>query len=56
MTSDRERVEGAVEILSQPEAAGLLRLAVKELCRERPEWWLAFLRREERARGGRALR
>lgn len=53
MTSDRERVEDAVELLSKPEAEGLLREALKQVCRERPEWWLDFLRKEQRLNGGR---
>jgi hypothetical protein len=52
MTSDRERVENAVELLSRPEAEGLLREALKQVCRERPEWWLRFLRKEQRIQHG----
>lgn len=56
MTSDRERIEDAVELLSRPEAAGLLRAAVQEICRERPAWWIRFLAREVRIQGGRPER
>lgn len=52
MTSDRERVENTVELLSKPEAEGLLREALKQICRERPEWWIAFLRKEQRVNEG----
>lgn len=56
MTSDRERIQDAVELLSQPEAEGLLRAAVQQICRERPDWWIRFLRKEVRIQGGRPER
>ena len=44
--------EDAIELLSKPEARGLLQAALREICRTRPEWWIAFLRREDRIQNG----
>lgn len=42
--------------LEDPENAEVVRLALAEVCRERPDWWVRFLRREVRLQGGRPER
>lgn len=45
--------EEAEEFLRDPANREVIVQELRRVCRERPEWWLAFLRREERVSGGR---
>lgn len=45
--------EEAVKFLSDPKNDEVIRAALEKVCRERPDWWVRFLSRENRIRGGR---
>lgn len=42
----------AREFLKDPANREVVVQELKKVCRERPEWWLTFLRKEERIRSG----
>jgi len=48
-------LDEAKEFLSDPENREVISVALERICRERPEWWIRFLERESRLRGGRYL-